>query len=340
MLNTLSDITPRTQGALSKKLLPVGQAELILGRFGQVDVQPLNSGRTHRWRRYELVTASRAPLIEGVTEAGQKPRYTDVLAYVEEYGEHIEITNVVQDTHEDPILNEMGKRLVQAMAELTELNLWDTVSHGASVIYQGSGIITRGTVAAAITVATLKKAVRLLKRNRAKPITKMMKNSADYGTVSIDAAYIGVCHDDLQADLAATKGWTPVEKYAEQGKRLPGEIGKNGQIRFCCSSLFVPAFAEGASGSNFLSNGEAGTSVLGDVYSIVIFGEEAFGVVPLAGKGKLGLSVINPGTATKDDPHGQRGLVGIHIWDASAITNQEWIVRVECLCTTEPPDPS
>ena len=61
---------------------------------------------------------------------------------------------------------------------------------------------------------------------------------------------------------------------------------------------------------------------------------------PVAGKGKLGLSVINPGTATKDDPHGQRGLVGIHIWDASAITNQEWIVRVECLCTTEPPDPA
>ncbi len=56
----------------------------------------------------------------------------------------------------------------------------------------------------------------------------------------------------------------------------------------------------------------SGTSA--DVYPILVFGENAYGTVPLRGMGSVEPSIIPVGQKTKDDPLGQRGYVGWKSW--------------------------
>jgi len=46
------------------------------------------------------------PLLEGVTPAGLKLDFKDYVVQLNQYGDFIQISDVVEDTHEDPILSE------------------------------------------------------------------------------------------------------------------------------------------------------------------------------------------------------------------------------------------
>ena len=104
---TYGDISPRTAGHAVAKLLERGQHLLTVERFGQFDPQPKNKTKTRKYRRYNSLPRATAPLAEGIPPAGQKLTYTDVECTLEQYGDHTILTDVVADTHEDPVLNQM-----------------------------------------------------------------------------------------------------------------------------------------------------------------------------------------------------------------------------------------
>ena len=100
------DISPRTAAYASKELLERANPLLVLERFGQAKPLPEKSSKTIKFRRYNSLDPTPNPLTEGVTPSGKKMTATDVSASVVQYGDFIEISDVVQDTHEDPVLKE------------------------------------------------------------------------------------------------------------------------------------------------------------------------------------------------------------------------------------------
>jgi N4-gp56 family major capsid protein len=70
-----------------------------------------------------------------------------------------------------------------------------------------------------------------------------------------------------------------------------------------------------------------------DVYPVIYFGKEAFGIVPLRGQGAVAPSIIPVNQKTKDDPLGQRGYVGWKAWHLCLILNDNWMARLECAAT-------
>jgi len=342
--NVYSTISPRTQAWADTQLLKRAAAHQVLARFGQLRPIPKNKTNTVKFRRYEPFQRALAGLTEGTPPPSETLTATDIQTTLAQYGSIVEFSDVIADTHEDPILREIVDLLGLQAAQTLETLLWDTVVSGSGpqTIYAG-GVTARNQVNSVFSLNEIRKAVKLLKSNKASMITEIANGSVNYGTDPVEPAYIAVAHTDIEPDLRNIPGFIPVAEYGGAKPILPQEVGKIEHTRFILSADLVmsaallanstsdgPAFVgEGASGGTGVQETTVGASNLADVYPIVIFGKDAFAHVPLKGKGSAKVSVLPPERGDKSDPLGQKGIAGWKIYFAAAILNSSWMVRIE-----------
>jgi N4-gp56 family major capsid protein len=336
-LTTFGDISPRTAGYASRELLKRGAINVVTDRFGQAKPLPKNSGKTISFRRYNSLATATAPLAEGVTPTGQKLTYSDVTATLDQYGDMVHITDVIQDTHEDPVLNEAIKLCAEQIQETIESIRIARLKGGTTVFYAGGVVTTRATVNSTITRGDLRRINRYLQKYKGKVISNIVKAGPYIATEPVAPAYFALCHTDLDSDIRNLNGFVEVEKYSNSDKAQPFEIGKCENIRFICTPYFTPWVSGGASSDAFLAGGVAPSSAAScDVYPILIIAQDAYGIVPLQGENAVSPTVLNPNKPDKSDPLGQKGFVSWKMWQTVAILNESWLVRLECAATANP----
>lgn len=322
------DISPRTAAYVSANMLERARPFLCMAKFGQQQAIPKNKTQSIRLRRYNALPPSTQPLVEGVTPSSRNVTFTDVPATLQQYGDHTVITDVIIDTHEDPILREMTELMGELAGQTQELVIYNVLRAGTNVMFAGG--TSRGTVNSAVTTTVLNRAIRALKRQNAKLMTSMLAASDKVGTAPIRPAFIAFCHPDLQTDLEALTGWKDKSEYGTYSVVSDNEIGAYKEIRFLTSTLYAPFMAAGAATTTLLSNGIAPSgSQACDVYPIVICGKDSYGTVALAGSTAVQPMVVNP-KPTDSDPLAQRGRVGYKMWSTAVILNDAWMMRVEC----------
>lgn len=320
------DISPRTAAYAAKEMLKRGMPYLVLEKFGQSKPLPKNSTDTVKFRRYEALDSTPAPLTEGVTPTAKKLTKTDVTATLSQYGDIIQISDVVEDTHEDPVLNESVEILGEQQAQMLETVRFNVIKAGTNVHFANGA--ARSEVNAPISRNLQRKITRSLKRQNGRKITKVVSSTPSYGTQSVAPAYIGLVHPDLESDIRNMPGFVPTEEY---GSMTPyeSEIGKVEDVRYVASTIFVPwedaGAAPGTGEDAVVSTGGASA----DVYPVIYIARDSFGIVPLKGKGAVSPSVVNPSSRDKSDPLGQRGFVGWKAYQAAVILNDAWMVRAE-----------
>lgn len=334
-MNTYGDISPLVGVKASARFLRVVQAKIITQRFGQPDDQPKNVGQKRKWRRYENLPPTLAPLTEGITPDPQAILYTDYEVMVQQYGGWVPLTDVIADTHTDPILNIMTDRLGDQGAQTVELVTIDVLKAGTNVDFSVTAT-QRSEVVAAITRGDLMRVVRTLDAANAMRVTQIIGAGAKIATEPVEAAYVAMCHTNLKPDIRNLTGFEPVASYSSHDKALPNEFGKCMDVRFVLSTNFRPFVAEGGSTANMLANGQIPSGATNcDVYPVIIVGQEAYGVVRLQGRKAAQILVHNP-KPDSSDPLAQRGSVGWKTWYASVILNHTFIVRLEVACTARP----
>ncbi len=169
------DISPEVAGHLSKDFLKRGQPELVIERFAQARPVPLHSTKVEVFRKYNALDNTPNALDEGVTGSGKKLTKTDITATLVQYGDHIEISDVVQDTHTDPVLKEATEVLGEQAAQMCEIIRFGVLKGGSNVIFaNGSG---RSDVTDKITRTLQRKVTRALKRQLARKITKVIRST-------------------------------------------------------------------------------------------------------------------------------------------------------------------
>ncbi len=331
-LTKYGDISPRTAAFAAKEMLERAMPHLVLERFGQAKPLPGNSSKVIVFRRYEALDHTPVPLTEGVTPKGKKLTHTDVSAELQQFGDYVSWTDVIEDTHEDPVLQEaMGVTGEQA-AQLIEVMRWSILKSGSNVFYANG--VDRSAVNKPLCLSTQRKITRFLKRQNAKKITKVIKSTANYGTEAVAPSFIGLVHSDCEADIRSMPGFVPVEKY---GSMVPyeSEIGKVEDVRYVYSTIFDPwedaGGAKGAGASEMLSSGGTNTNV----YPVLYLAQDAYGLVPLKGKFAISPLVHNP-TVSDSDPLAQRGHVGWKSMQTAIILNDMWMVRAEVGVTANP----
>lgn len=318
-----ADISQRTNVYAATEMLSHAIPVMVLEKLGQSKPMPKNKSSTIKFRRPKVFTAATTPLVEGVTPDSTAFGYEDVSATLAQYGQVVTITDVIEDTHEDPVLNDAAQQCGENIGRTMEQLIYGVVKAGTNVVY-GNGS-SRGDVNTAISLNKQRAVTRALKAQKAMKITKILSPSPNYETRAIEASYVAVAHTDVEADIRGMTGFVPVAEYGQRQPICAEEIGSVEDCRYILSPDLEPFAGAGSS----TANGMIVTGSNVDVYPVLYFGKEAFGTVPLRGYGSVEPSIIPASTKTKDDPLGQRGYVGWKTYFTSVILNELWMCRLE-----------
>lgn len=319
------DISPRTAAFAAKKLLKRGLPFLVLEKFGQAVTLPAFNSKVIKFRRFTSLPTVPTALTEGVTPAGQVLSAQDVTATLVQYGDRATITDVVLDTHEDPVLNEAVELLGEQSAQMIEKMRFGILKAGTNVGYANG--TTRNAVNTPLTLAAQQRAVRNLKRQNARPITSIVTSSVKYDTAAVAPGYVGLIHPDLEGDVRAMNGFVPAEKY---GTLTPweNELGKVNDVRYLTSTIFEPWQDAGGAKGSMLST--SGTNA--DVYPVLYLARDAFGIVALKGQFAITPMITNP-KPSDSDPLAQRGHAAWKTMQTCVILNDNYLTRIEVAAT-------
>lgn len=321
------DISDRVATHVVARMLLRATPYLVFEKFGQITVLPNNQTTTATFRRWEALDATPNELIEGVTPPAKTPEVTDVPVTLKQYGDLITVTDVIKDTHTDPVLKENADVLGEQAAEMIENVRYGVLKAGTNVFYAGSAT-QRSEVAAAMSKALQRRITRFLKAQKAKMITKIVKSTPAYLTEPVAPGYVAVCHPNCEADIRDMEGFISAERYGSMSP-WENELGSLEGVRYLYSTIITPwADAGAAYDGSFLSTSD----VQNDVYPILFFARDAYGIVPLKGQSSLAPMVVNP-KPTDSDPLAQRGHISWKSMQACVILNQAWMCRAEVAVT-------
>ncbi len=326
-LTTYGIINQRTAAWAATQMLKHAEPVIVLGKFGMIKEMPRNKADTVKFRRPIPFSAATVPLVEGVTPTAQRMAYEDVQVTLKQYGRPIEITDVVVDLAEDPVLSDASMLAGEQAGLTSEMITYGAVKAGTNVFYTNG--TARSSVNTAITLNKQRAVTRALKAQKAKKMRNILGASPKYGTKAIEASYIAVAHTDIEADLRGLAGFVPVAEYGQRSPVSPEEIGSCEDVRYVLSPELNAWADDGGAKGSMVST--SGTSA--DVYPIIYIGRESYGLVPLKGKRAITPMVLNPGTPSKSDPLGQRGYVSWKSYFASLVLNENWLARLECAVT-------
>lgn len=286
------------QRTLLERLLP----SLIHGQWGQKRSIPKREGSTINFRRFNSLAAATTPLTEGVTPAGNSLSIATVTASPLQYGDFVEISDMLDMVGIDPVITETTELLGEQAGDTFDQIVRDVVAAGTGLQY-ANGRASRATIVATdvLNSVEIRKAVRTLKRNKVKPVE--------------GGFYIGIVHPDASYDLQSDTMWQDVSKYSNAEAIFKGEIGKMWGVRFI----------ETTNAKKYAGAGSGGV----DVFGTLVLGANYYGIVDVAGSQKPDVIVKPFGSAGTADPLEQRSTVA---WKSmfTAVRLQELAcVRIE-----------
>lgn len=325
---TTGDISNRTAAYAAKDFLERGLPHLVFEKFGESKTLPERSTQTIIFRRFNALPTTPKFLTEGVTPVSSQVDVTDVPCTLVQLGDRVVISDVVQDTHEDPVLQENITLLGEQGAEMVEEYRYNILRAGTNVWY-GNGA-ARDAVNQPLSLGIQRGIVAGFKDQKARKITNVVRSTPSYGTVNVAPSFIAVTHPNLQPDIERLEGFKAAEDYG-QVSPYENEIGKVGEVRYLTSTVigpFLDAGAAQAGGGPDIMTGPNGNA---DIYPILYFAARAYALVALKGKFAVSPMVVNP-KPSDSDPMAQRGHVAWKTMQGCVITNDMWMCRAEVAC--------
>lgn len=228
-----------------KTLITLAGANLVHEQFGQKRPIPAGSGKTIEFRRFSALPKALTPITEGITPTGNKLSVVPVTATVDQYGDYVEQTDLLELTSVDNTIVETTKKLADQAGKTIDTVVREVINAGTNVLY--SRLNTSGTFTDVSSRADLNESCKLTVRDVFRAAAELKAMNAP----KIDGYYAAIIHPYVAYDLMQEAGdeWIDIAKYTNPENVLAGEIGKLAGIRFVESSeakIFAPAvIAEG-----------------------------------------------------------------------------------------------
>ena len=307
-ITTVSVLPPAVREYYDRLLLMTAYPMLVHTRFAQKRVLPKKMGDTIVFRRYSRLSTVPIPLQDGVTPPGAPLSATDIKARVDFYGNFVMITNQVELTVEDRVLNESSRLLAQNLGQTMDEVTRDVLASTSSVLACSNG--SNGSTPTELTKLDIDAAVKTLLGNDAEMISSVVTGTNAFGTTPIRPSFWAYIDTDLLDDLEAVSNFISSANYPNQNTVLDGEWGATGNVRWLYTSV----------GSV--------SSAATPVYNNFIIGKEAYAVVNLGSE--TGEFYIEPlGSGGSSDPLHQRGTVGWQHPFVSRILNDAFMLNLQ-----------
>ncbi len=305
MTNT-SIITPAVNAYFNKLLLVRNKPNLVHGLFADRENLPAGNGKTVVWRRFAQLATATTEILEGITPPGKYLSKQDIRATVAQYMDFIHITDVLEFTCENKIMNVGVSELNDQMHRTEDELIRNVMVSTASVTTASNGDPTT----TALNETDIDAIANTLQNNDAAPVAPMIRASTGQGTSPVMASYWAIMHTALNKDLKLVTGFMNTSEYGNQGTVMEAERGTVNEVRFLASSV---AHKQG-------SVTEAFPTSAGTYYYIPIFARHAYGVVSLE-KANAKLIIHPRGSAGSADPGNQRQTAAWKFMNVCRILN-------------------
>lgn len=225
-VTTDSGLTPEMKTYYSDYLIDNAEPKLVHDQFAQKHPIPANGGKIIEFRKYNPLAKALTPITEGVTPDGKKLTVTTLSATVAQYGDYIELSDILLMTAIDNNMVQATKLLGAQAGETLDTITREVLNGGTNVQY-GVGTKTAryalvggdGTPANNdyLSVLAVQKAGRYLKTQKA---------------MKIEGGYVAIAHPDTLFDIMRDSEWIAAAQYAGSSQLFEGEVGKISGVRF------------------------------------------------------------------------------------------------------------
>ena len=315
------NVNVTTDGTLSvenktfydRALIEEASPNLIHGQFGQKRPIPKNGGKRIQFRRYASLPKALKPLTEGVTPEGRKLSATAIEAEVNQYGDFVCLSDVLDLTAIDNNVLEATKAVGRQAGMTLDTITRNVLQSGTNVFYCPK-VGADGTTTAVADRKNLDKTCTLTV-DVVKKVAAMLKaaNAPKFG-----GDYICILHPYVAYDIMEDPRWEEMHKYCKPENQFEGEIGRIAGVRFIETS-------EAAVYTGTENDCPAGLAVFGCLF----IANGAYGVTEVTGGG-LQTIIKQLGSAGTADPLNQRSTVGWKALQCAEILQQAYMYRVEC----------
>ena len=289
-------------------LIDEAQASLVHDQFGQKRPIPKNGGKTIEFRKFAALAKATTPLTEGVTPDGKGLTVTTITATVNQYGDYITQSDILELTSLDNTILEATKLLGRQAGLTLDTIVRNVLQSGTNVTYCPK-VAADGTETAVTSRTGLDTTCQLTVKVIQQVVAKLRAQNAP----TIGGKYVAIIHPYVAYDLMRDPEWIDAHKYAKPDNLYEGEIGEVAGVRFVQTSE-----------AKIYSGGVFGT---------LIFGDGAYGVTEITGGG-LQTIVKQKGSAGTADPLDQRSSVGWKAIKTAELLIPQYLVRVESKSAT------
>jgi N4-gp56 family major capsid protein len=285
-----------------------------------------------------------AALSEGMG-AGNKRTLTKVTYQTTfaRYGEMIDYTDEVEIFSEDYIQTKYREELGELANSRQEDLLQRDMLGTTTVLYSGdagsmSDIGATAGIDYTVSYDLIRKASRVLTRNRAKKNTSIVEGSTKIGTTPVAKAFYAIIGSEVKADLEKlTRGvdfsteyvYVPVHKYANGTAVAEGEVGAMHETRFIeaeSAAYYAGVGATVTSETEDLSYDESTNKL--NVFPILFPTEGSFATVGLKGHDKIKFNAQSPEKVELTNPYGTTGFFSYSFFYAGLILKEEALLKV------------
>ena len=158
-------------------LIDNAEPKLVHDQFGDKYPIPKNNGKTIEFRKYAALPKALTPLTEGVTPTGNNLSVSTKEATINQFGDYIKLSDMLQLTTIDDNVVQSTKLLGSQSGRTLDTITREIVNAGTNVIYadkaDGSEVLSRKalTLDSELTVDTIFRAVAQLKSMNADGIS-------------------------------------------------------------------------------------------------------------------------------------------------------------------------
>lgn len=236
-------------------LIDMAEPNLVHDQFGQTKDIPQNGGKVIEFRKFASLNKATAPLTEGVTPAGNNLKVSTITSEVEQYGDYIQQSDVLEMTAIDNTIAEALKLLGSQAGRTLDTVVRDVLQSGSNVSFASKW---SGTTETVVTARKDLDATATLKVDTVEQVVAKLRAC---NAPTIDGDYVAIIHPYASYDLRRDPEWIEAHKYAQPENLYRGEIGKVGGVRFVESSEAKIFRGEGlTAGARSLTVKTTGTS--------------------------------------------------------------------------------
>lgn len=304
----LSGLSAEMKTFYDMTLIDEATSNLVHDQFGQKRPIPANGGKTIEFRKFAPLAKATTPLTEGVTPDGKSLAVSTITATVNQYGDYITQSDVLELTSLDNTILEATKLLGRQAGVTLDTVVRDVLQSGTNVTYCPK--VAEGGAETAVTSRTnLDNTCQLTVKVIQQVVAKLRGQNAP----TIGGKYVAIIHPYVAYDLMRDPEWIEAHKYTNSTNLYEGEIGEIAGVRF-------------------VQTNEA-KIYDGGVFGTLIMGDGAYGVTEITGGG-LQTIVKQKGSAGTADPLDQRSSVGWKAIKTAELLIPNYIVRVESKSAT------